>query len=362
MPRRREEGPVKGKSGYYLFDQYVGYGPGRHRVRISLGTRNLVRAQWLWEQEFKRQWAEHYGLRSLDRKPPMLFSDAVREFIEYEREIRRVKEWKIFEWRLNIISRLWGKITLGKIEKNHLMQLDQFLKEKQKSPKTTNHYFGLLKSLFRWAEDKNLIERNPAKQIRPYVVDEKRRAYTREEIKRILKATEKIEKAARPHYLMNRQIKRLVELLLLTGMRFGEAINLRWKNIQGNKIVLERTETKQKKEKVIPITKAISDILKSLKGQDIEFIFKLRRRGKRVHQTDIIQRIRKESGIKDFIFHGLRHTAATRLASTIGDGVSLGDVMKILGHSQARTTTSYLHSDFCRMRKAMRGLERFAKK
>ena len=52
MPKRRE-GPVKNAQiGYYFFDNYVGIGPDRLRVRFSLHTQDLAKAQWLWEQEY----------------------------------------------------------------------------------------------------------------------------------------------------------------------------------------------------------------------------------------------------------------------------------------------------------------------
>ena len=47
MPRHRE-GPVKNKqTGYYFFDSYVGLPPDRHRIRVSLHTKDSARAQWL---------------------------------------------------------------------------------------------------------------------------------------------------------------------------------------------------------------------------------------------------------------------------------------------------------------------------
>ena len=52
MPRRRE-GPTKNQqTGYYFFDEYVGFPPEKKRIRISLRTKDPEKAQWLWEREY----------------------------------------------------------------------------------------------------------------------------------------------------------------------------------------------------------------------------------------------------------------------------------------------------------------------
>ena len=53
MGSRRREGPVKNvQTGSYVFDNYVGIGSDRRRIRVSLHTQDLAKAQWLWEQEY----------------------------------------------------------------------------------------------------------------------------------------------------------------------------------------------------------------------------------------------------------------------------------------------------------------------
>jgi len=78
-----------------------------------------------------------------------------------------------------------------------------------------------------------------------------------------------------------------------------------------------------------------------------------------VWALELIKNIRKYSGIDDFIFHNIRHTASTIMVSqALGKGASLTDIMKILGHSLINTTLKYVHADFDRMKKAMEVLEK----
>jgi integrase len=110
----------------------------------------------------------------------------------------------------------------------------------------------LLKTLLNFTIRKKYIFENPVNEVRPYIIDEKRREYMPEEIDLVLQAAGRIEKEVRPYAIFQKYAKRIILLLLYTGMRIGEVLNLKWENIQKDKISLKRTETKQKKEKVIP--------------------------------------------------------------------------------------------------------------
>ena len=369
MPKRRE-GPTRSKqTGYYRFDEYVGLGRDKRRIRFSLKTRDPGKARWRWEQEYTRQWSKHYGIEPRIRPGTVLFRNMAEEFVGYERDMKRIKEWRLQENRLAIIDGLWKNPTLNRIDKTQLVQLDRHLKSLGRSEATINHYFTLLKSLFNYAiKEKKYAGENPVKEITPYIVDEKRREYSPGEIARILDAAGKVEKEAGRGAILQKYAKRIVLMLLYTAMRTGELLNLKWENVKDDRIVFKRTETKQKKEKVIPLTDGIKEVLDSLeeeRGKD-GYVIPLRPGAKEresTWMTDTIKKIREYSGIDDFIFHNIRHTASTIMVSeALGRGASLTDIMKILGHSQIETTLKYVHSDFERMRKAMEVLEEKAKK
>jgi len=370
MPKRRE-GPVlsRGKK-YYMFDEIIGFAPDKRRVRRSLRTQDPEKAQWLWEQEYKKQWRLYYGVEDKQKPKPVLFSTICREFIDYQRNIRHVQEWKAQESRLRVIYDCWGDIPIGDVSTNHLTRLDTYLKnmKRPRSNFTINHYFTLLKTLFNYAiKQEKYPGKNPINQVQPYTVDKKRRAYTPDEVVRIIAAAEKVEKSARSFAHFQKYAKRIVLMCLYTGMRLGEVLNLRWENIEDDKIVLKRSETKQRKEKVMPITAGLKEVLDSIRDnrRNDGYVFPFHRSGVRVQAgllDSLLRRIREYSGVEDFIFHNLRHTASTIMASSLGQGVGLADVMKILGHSQIKTTMRYLHSDFDRMKKAMETLAEATKK
>jgi len=373
MPKRREGPRRDKKTGFYYFDEYVGLGDDKKRIRFSLKTRDPDKARWRWEQEYRKHWSKYYGIESPATISRVSFSELAEDFVDYERTVKKVKEWETMENRLRIIQECWGDIALNDITRDRLVELDKHLRtlpitdeRKGRSEATINHYFGLLKTFFNFAiRTKRYSGENPIKEIRPYTVEEKRREYTPEELERILDAAERIESECRKSAKLQKYTKRIILLLLYTGMRIGEVLNLKWENVKDNKIVLKRTETKQRKEKVIPMTDGIRKVLESLqdKRRTDGYVIPMGGRGKEIDTTEMIRKIRKHSEIQDFIFHNIRHTASTIMVSeALGRGVGLADVMRILGHSQVSTTMRYLHPDFSRMKKAMQVLERKAKK
>jgi len=366
MPKRRE-GPAKNKqTGYYFFDEYIGYAPNKQRVRFSLRTSNPVQARKLWQWEWEERWREHYGIESPKRPQRVYLSDTITEYVEYEKNIKRVKEWRTQENRLDRVSKFWGDVTLDELNRVHLIKLDKYLREQGRSEATINHYFTLLKSLFNYAiHEKKFSNNNPINEIRPYAVDEKRREYSPEELKHILEVAEQLEAEAGSKAQIQRYVKRIILMLLYTAMRLGELINLKWENVKDDKIVLGRTETKQRKKKVIPITGGIQSILNDLKSDSPYVIpLVLSKRGREdVYTKDILKNLRKKTGIPDFDFHTLRHTSATIMVSeALGKGVGIKDIMEILGHSRSETMLKYQHSDFQRKKKALEILEEKTKR
>lgn len=210
MPKHHE-GPSRNKStNFYYFDSVVGFGKDRKRIRYSLKTKDPEKARWLWEQEYTRQWSKYYGIEPRIRPGMISFRDMAEEFVGYERDIKRIKEWRLQQRRFAIIDGLWKNPTLSRIDKSHLIQLDRHLKSLGRSNATINHYFTLLKSLFNYAiKEKKYSSDNPIKEIVPYVTEEKRREYSPEEIERILDAAPKAEKEAGRGAVVQRYARRI---------------------------------------------------------------------------------------------------------------------------------------------------------
>ncbi len=96
------------------------------------------------------------------------------------------------------------------------------------------------------------------------------------------------------------------------------------------------------------------NILKNL-PKESEFVFPSPRTDQPL--TDVkkgFKKARENAGIRNFRFHDLRHTTATRLAE---NGVDAFTIAEILGHSDLRMTKRYTHSTSKSKRQAINSLE-----
>ena len=151
-------------------------------------------------------------------------------------------------------------------------------------------------------------------------------------------------------------LRRIVECAINTGMRRGEILSLKWKQIRNGFIYLRKTKTKNARQ--IPINEDLSDIFKRIKceqhpkadnvvdltGQPLlgvpsEYVF--------VYKGEPLKGIKrsfktalKNAGIEDFRFHDLRHTFASQV---LLKGGSLKDVQELLGHKTMTMTLRYAH-------------------
>jgi len=137
------------------------------------------------------------------------------------------------------------------------------------------------------------------------------------------------------------QATALLRLLLLTGMRLGEGLTLRWNyvDLEARAIRLPHSKTGAKS---IPLASSAWAVLAGLRRENgAEFVFP-GSRGDRPMQgiQNIWQRIRLAANLKDVRIHDLRHGFAS---VAVQAGESLYLVGKVLGHRQSKTTERYAH-------------------
>ena len=111
---------------------------------------------------------------------------------------------------------VWGDVKLADINRERLSLLDSKLREMGRSENTINHYFDVLKTLFNFAAKKKLwAGENPIKDVTPYVVEQKRRAYPPEPAS-VIGQTSRVDDIGRhlpdlvlagPEFLLDREIE-----------------------------------------------------------------------------------------------------------------------------------------------------------
>jgi integrase len=159
----------------------------------------------------------------------------------------------------------------------------------------------------------------------------------------------------------------VVLLALSTGMRQGEILSIRWKDVDFERKRIVLHDTKNRSSRQVPLVgaaeeelKAMLQVKKAAKVRTLQslgdaHIFPGRIDGSRNIRAAWDSAIKKAK-ITNFRFHDCRHTAASYLAM---NGATLLELSEILGHKTlamvkryAHLTDSHLHNVVERMNTA----------
>jgi len=129
------------------------------------------------------------------------------------------------------------------------------------------------------------------------------------------------------------------------GLRIGEALQVRVKDIDGARLVI-RVVGKENKERLAPMSRGLLADLRRLWAthRHPEWLFANKRGSGHVDSSElhrVFAKIRRAQGFDDAVTpHSLRHSFATRLME---QGVPAETVRILLGHTSIKTTQIYLH-------------------
>jgi len=227
--------------------------------------------------------------------------------------------------------------------------------KKPRSEVAVNRELETLRHVFNKAVEWGMMEKNPFDKFREPILfkeDENRVRYlTEDEIKRLFavldkKPKEKKRKKSLPEDAPNKivnpfYLKNIVKAALLTGLRRGDILNLKWSDVDLEKGILFYNEQKKRNKRRIKVLNSeMIELLKSIHSGESETIFngpdgKPLKDIKRSFRTAL-----KNAGIKDFHFHDLRHTSASYMVMR---GASLKAVQDHLGHTSLMMTQRYAH-------------------
>lgn len=222
------------------------------------------------------------------------------------------------------------------------------LAEGGRKTKTRANIIGELSSVWRILEKASTGIHNPWATLAPQDTDSNvGKAFSPDELKRVLAAAAKVGKDWRPVCL----------IALHTGLRYGDVATMRWAQIEkhGDTFIDGVIRLKPSKtarhgiQTAFPITKPIAEALAAVDGRGGDYLFPMHselhgNRGRMSREALSFAEVLKEAKLygQGFTFHSLRHTAATRLA---GAGVGLETRKRILGHTVDATARRYDHDE-----------------
>lgn len=154
------------------------------------------------------------------------------------------------------------------------------------------------------------------------------------------------EPAGRLRYLSTGEIDRLLgaasarmypalACAILTGLRRGELLGLRWENVDLERGIIYVLESKSGTGREVPVSSKLREVLETMPGGN-GLVFELPvvsfRRG--------FAAAVKRAGLAHVRAHDLRHTFASHFVMRTGD---LPALQRILGHASYRMTQRYAH-------------------
>ena len=201
------------------------------------------------------------------------------------------------------------------------------------APGGANRALDVLRQVMNFAVACGHIDANPARGVKR----NRRRALTRflsrEEIGRLHEVLDEQSGKSRT------QQADIIRLLLLTGCRRSEIVQLRRSEVRDDMLTFADSKTGPRN---VPLNAGARRILERQPQCGSPFVFPSPRDPARPRGLNLPlwYRVRREAGIEDARLHDLRHTVASH---AVMNGVPVPVVSRLLGHSNVRMTLRYAH-------------------
>ena len=336
---------------------------GRWEAKITLadGTRRSFYGQT--EGEVNRKLVEVLHIRNTESSPEK--SIRVADFLDMwlERIAKpriRAQTYKGYEVNVRVhLKPALGRLPISAVRPQDVQDLIDAKVKEGLAPKTVRYMHGVLRNAFNHAVRWDYMARNPAELVDgPRVEQHEIQPFTREEAHRFLEA------------IKGDRLEALYTVALTMGLRQGEALGLRWRDVDlemgyirinrqlqrvEHKYELVELKTKRSQRAIAVPTALVGSLQKHQERQERERDAAARR----WHDTDLVfarpdgyplsgsvvthrfQERLDAAGLPKRRFHDLRHSCATLL---LAQGISPRVVMDVLGHSQiSLTMNTYAH-------------------
>jgi integrase len=268
-----------------------------------------------------------------------LLADVINEYLAATKALKH--SWKDDArhgkvWSARFSGRTLDEITPGELER---IRTERLLVTKMEdgtqravTPATVNREFAFLRRVYNVAIRDDKAASNPVSKLKTLREPSGRTRYlTDDEEGRLMKVLPADEDRER------------VIVLLQTGFRRSELLGLRWRDVDFKGGVLTIPQTKNGEARHVPMTSTVRTILsgrpRSLDGGALVFPNAEGHRDLRWAKKTVPGAFRAAQ-IKDFRFHDLRHSFASRLAM---EGVDLLTIRDLMGHKTMAMTLRYSH-------------------
>src|SRR5437899_3339096 len=303
----------------------VGFTVNGRRVRETVGPNKKI-AQKVLSLRMTQVLENRYfpPNRQVGRMP---FNEFVQMYLERVVSLMksiRTERNRVKRWVKDLGMRPIGQITRAQIESWRREKMSRC------KPATINRDLSRLRHMLNIAVEWELLEESPMQGIKFLRENNARTRYlSLEECQRL------IASCMAPH------IRAMVSVALHSGMRLGEILNLRWRDLDfASGFILVR-DSKNGESRHVPMDTILFALFRAYPRRvGADLVFSSSSGGRIVDVRTGFLNSCKRAGIADLHFHDLRHTFASQFVMAGGD---LYILKEILGHKSLTMTQRYAH-------------------
>lgn len=353
------------------------YGTGSLCVRVDASGRESWYGQWragdaLVKRRLgtKRRRGERDGMtkaqaeaelrRRIDAERPTSMPherpsvvEAGRRYLDHLAGVGRKRSTLMdYESHLRVhLAPFFGSTPLHRIEPRDIESFIGAKRRQGRAPKSILNYLGLLHSIFEYGQRRRWVAGNPCK-----LVEKPRAEPTDADIRFLDQAELEALLAAAPDSVLGRVDRLMWLTAAMTGLRQGELLALRWRDIDwlAGRIRVRQsfvrgefgTPKSHRSSRSVPLADRVATELDAhhrgtAYGDDADLVFGHPQLGTPLERSRLLKRYKaaaKAAGIRDVRFHDLRHTFGTRMAAA---GVPMRTLQEWMGHRDYKTTLIY---------------------
>jgi integrase len=350
--------PAGAKS--YAVDYRVGSGRGTPKRRLTIGKHGSPWTPETARVEAKRLLAEVAAGRDpatarQESRKALTFGDVIDLYLAEGISHKKASTLKADRGRIeHHVRPLLGKLRADRILRADVERMRDAVTagktaekiengEKRRSGSMATGGKGvaaqcvtLVSAIFSFAVERGLCADNPARGVKKASVCKIERFLSEREIGRLAEALdEEAEHSGNPYP------SAAIRLLLLTGCRRGEIVNLRWEHVDFEHECLRLPDSKTG-AKIVYLNPPARALLQELPrmADNSRVIPGMRADSASAAIQNAWDRVRIGTGLAGVRLHDLRHSFASVGAA---GGLSLPIIGALLGHKHATTTARYAH-------------------
>jgi integrase len=342
----------------------------------SRARKAAERAAEAWEQQMKAEFRkdvnspERTKIKELanDKLDFSLFISEVWFPIQIENGEYKAKTISYYRDTSKNIASYFEGCAIRNIGSISIHKFIVFLRtEKEYSPQYIQHHFRALKMIFGFAMKQGILMHNPMDDVDKPKLERKK-------VDALSESEAKVFFAALENYPLD--FRCILHLLITTGLRRGELVGLKWRDIDDERefLNIERNAVYTSKSgtiintpktvagfRTVPLLSSTLYMIKQLREQRQKehpdtilydsFVFPSKNDLFSPRNPDAItrriKRFMESNGLPSYSTHDIRHSCATLLLS---NGADIKSVQQLLGHTKSSTTLDfYVKSDIKQM-------------